>query len=136
MPGLRLAAGLVAAAVLVAACGSGGTPAPTAAPATSAPESQAPATAAPASQAPAGTAAVMIESFAFNPQAITVAAGTAVTWTNKDSAPHTVTFSDGGASSGRLAQGDIFTRTFDKPDTFTYACSLHPSMTGTVVVGP
>ena len=128
MSRLRLAAGLVAAAVLIAACGGGSSPA-----ASQAPASQAPA---PASQAPAGTSAVTIESFAFSPQTITVPVGTAVTWTNKDSAPHTVTFSDGGASSGRLAQGDTFTRTFDKPGTFTYACSIHPSMTGTVVVEP
>jgi len=121
MSRLRLAAGLVAAAVLIAACGGGSSPA---------------ASQASASQAPAGTSAVTIESFAFSPQTITVPVGTAVTWTNKDSAPHTATFSDGGASSGRLAQGDTFTRTFDKPGTFTYACSIHPSMTGTVVLEP
>ena len=132
MSHLRLAAGLVAATLLVAACGGGGSPKP----ATPAPTATATATPAPASQAPAGAAAVKIEGFAFSPQTITVSIGTTVTWTNRDSATHTVAFDDGSASSGRLAQGDQFERSFDKPGTFTYACSIHSAMKGTVVVQP
>ncbi len=132
MPRLPIAAGLIGAALLVAACGASSTPKP----ATPAPTGAPTATPAAASQAPAGAASVTIAGFAFNPPTITVSVGTTVTWSNQDSATHTVTFSDGSTSSGRLAQGGQFQRSFDKAGTFTYACSIHSSMTGTVVVQP
>jgi hypothetical protein len=66
--------------------------------------------------------------------ALTVAAGTTVTWTNEDWAPHTATAEDGSFDSGRLNQGDSFDQTFDEPGTFAYHCSFHPGMMGSVVV--
>jgi plastocyanin len=90
--------------------------------------------------------AVSIAGFAFSPQTLTVTAGTTVTWTNNDGAPHTVTSTDGpstGAAttgvfdSGTLAQGQTFGFTFDKAGTFYYDCTLHAaqaSMHGTVIV--
>jgi plastocyanin len=63
--------------------------------------------------------------------------GTTVTWTNKDSAGHTVVESDGqagGPSSGTLANGQSYQFTFNTPGTFHYKCSIHPQMTATVTV--
>lgn len=128
---------LTAVVALVAACsGSGASPAPASqAPAT------APATQAPASQAasaPAGSAAagtVTIQGFKFEPSAITATAGGTVTWTNKDDAPHTVTFADASVtSSGNIAKDQTFEATFATAGTFTYKCTIHPSMTGQVTV--
>ena len=93
-------------------------------------------------QSPAGaqpvssTAAVTIKGFAFDPASITVKVGTAVTWTNKDSAPHTITGDKGDWDSGRIAQGGTYTRTFDQAGTYAYKCTIHPTMTGAVVVTP
>ncbi len=80
---------------------------------------------------------VSINDFAFSPQAITVSAGTTVTWTNKDSAEHTVTSDDAssdGPNSQQLAQGASYTFTFATAGTYKYHCANHPNMTGTVIV--
>jgi plastocyanin len=82
----------------------------------------------------AAAASIEIKDFAFNPPTIEVAAGTTVTWTNNDSAPHTVTQDGGGFQSGRLDQGQTFSFTFDTPGTYEYHCEFHPNMHGTVVV--
>ena len=88
-------------------------------------------TAAPA----AGGATVEISGFAFSPASITVKVGDSVTWTNKDSAPHTVTAADGSFDSGSLAQNASFSFTFQKAGTYTYRCTIHPTMpTATVIV--
>jgi len=80
---------------------------------------------------------VDISNFAFAPQSITVAAGTEITWTNKDAAPHTVTSDDGKfASSGNLAQGETYKVTFTTAGTYPYHCEIHPAMTATVIVNP
>ncbi len=81
------------------------------------------------------TASVSIKNFAFSSSTLTVKAGTKVTWTNSDTAPHTVT-SDSGSmlNSGNLSTGQSFSFTFTEAGTYTYHCALHPSMTGTVVV--
>ncbi|HEX3540233.1 MAG TPA: plastocyanin/azurin family copper-binding protein [Acidimicrobiales bacterium] len=71
--------------------------------------------------------------FAFDPAALTVKAGTKVTWTNNDIVAHTVTFTD-VANSPVLNRGDTFSRTFTSPGTYSYICSIHPFMHGTVVV--
>lgn len=78
---------------------------------------------------------VTIQGFAFSPAKITVAPGTKVTWTNKDSVAHTVT-SDKNAwtDSGSIANGAHFSFTFSKPGTYTYHCAIHPTMVATVVV--
>jgi plastocyanin len=78
---------------------------------------------------------VAIKGFAFAPAALTVPAGTTVTWTNQDSDAHTVT-SDGGGplNSKALATGDTFSFTFTQAGTFKYLCTIHPFMTATVTV--
>ncbi len=75
---------------------------------------------------------VQIKGFAFNPATITVPKGTTVTWTQMDSVQHTVTGS--GFDSGNLNTGVTFHWTFNNAGTFTYGCSIHSSMTGTVIV--
>ena len=80
---------------------------------------------------------ITISNFAFNPSVLTVKTGTAVTWMNNDGALHTIT-SDAAApaafASDPLSTGASYTFTFTQPGTYTYHCSIHPSMTGTVVV--
>lgn len=81
----------------------------------------------------AGTS-VSIEGFAFSPAVLTIPVGTTVTWTNNDGTNHTVT-SDGGAfDSGALGSGDTFQFTFDEAGSYPYHCTIHPNMTGTIVV--
>ena len=77
---------------------------------------------------------VEIADFAFSPAELTVPAGTTVTWTNNDSAPHTVTSDDGAFDSGRLDEGDTFEFTFEEAGTFAYHCDFHPNMTATITV--
>jgi plastocyanin len=84
-----------------------------------------------AQAAPAADAAVEIDQFAFTPQRITVKAGTTVTWINEDDVPHTVASS---FKSKALDTGDKFSFTFTTPGTYAYFCSVHPHMTGAVVV--
>jgi plastocyanin len=79
-------------------------------------------------------AAVSISGFAFDPNALEIAAGTTVTWTNNDGPSHTVTADDGSFDSGTMANGASFSFTFDTPGTFTYHCAIHPNMTATIVV--
>jgi plastocyanin len=77
---------------------------------------------------------VDISGFAYNPQTIEISVGDTVTWTNNDSAPHTVTQSGGGFQSGRLDQGATFSHTFTEAGSVDYFCEFHAGMTGTVVV--
>ena len=92
--------------------------------------------AAPMVVAAAEPGTIAIDNFAFGPQSITVAAGTTVTWINHDDEPHTVVSADDPKTfkSGPLDTDDRFTFTFTKPGTYKYFCSIHPHMTGTVVV--
>ena len=80
-----------------------------------------------------GTNEVFIQDMAFNPATITVAAGTAIKWTNKDVVSHTVTSDAGLFDSGLIATGGTFNYTFTTAGTFPYHCTPHPSMTATVV---
>ena len=91
---------------------------------------------APSSSAPAsGAASVSIANFAYAPATITVKVGTTVTWTNEDSAPHTVTPDSGsGFGSGMMQKGDTYSHAFTTAGTFTYHCTVHPYMHGTVIV--
>lgn len=77
---------------------------------------------------------VFIQGMAFSPSTITVTAGTAVTWTNKDAVTHNVTSSPALFSSGSLVTGATYSFTFSTPGTYSYKCTIHPSMTGTVIV--
>lgn len=84
--------------------------------------------------APAPQAAVRIENFTFKNPVVTVKPGTTVTWTNGDDIPHTVVAKDGSFRSKVLDSGDHFSFTFAKAGQFGYFCSIHPHMTGTIVV--
>src|SRR6476469_2603930 len=84
--------------------------------------------------APASATAVRIENFTFKDPVVTVKDGATVTWTNGDDIPHTVVSKDGLFKSKVLDTGDHFSFTFAKPGRFGYFCSLHPHMTGTIVV--
>jgi len=68
------------------------------------------------------------------PSEITVPAGTTISWTNDDATIHTVTEQDGFFDSGIMSPGSIWEYTFDIASEFDYYCSLHPFMTGKVIV--
>src|SRR5574338_50403 len=85
--------------------------------------------------APAPRAAtVEIGNFTFQSPVLTVKPGTTVTWTNGDDIPHTVVANNGAFKSKVLDTGDRFSVTFAKAGQFGYFCSLHPHMTGTIIV--
>ena len=79
-------------------------------------------------------AEVKVDNFSFGPGTLTVAVGTTVTWTNRDDIPHTVVSTDGVFKSKVLDTDEKFSFTFNKPGAFPYFCSIHPKMTGKVVV--
>ena len=87
-----------------------------------------------ARSAPATNPEVDIDQFTFLPQRITVKAGTTVTWSNEDDVPHTIASSSKLFKSKALDTGGKFLFTFTTPGTYEYFCSLHPHMTGAVVV--
>ena len=87
-----------------------------------------------AAPAAAGKAEVKIDNFNFSPAAVTVKAGTGITWTNTDDIPHTVVSNGPAFKSKVLGTGEKFTFTASKPGTSSYSCSIHPNMTGKVVV--
>ncbi len=104
-------------------------------PATQQPVSQ-PTTPAPA-PAPAvapTTYNLSIQGFAFSQKSFSIKKGDTVVWTNQDSAPHTVTGDNGGPASGTLNKGGTYSFTFNSAGTFNYLCTIHPYMTGSVVV--
>jgi amicyanin len=77
---------------------------------------------------------VKIDNFTFNPQTITVKAGTTVTWTNEDDIPHTVVATAKAFKSKVLDSNDTFSFTFTTPGSYEYFCSLHPHMKASIVV--
>lgn len=77
---------------------------------------------------------VFIQGMSFSPATISVTAGTTVTWTNNDAVTHNVTSSPALFSSGSMSHGATYSFTFANAGTFNYSCTIHPSMTGTVVV--
>ena len=85
-------------------------------------------------QPAAACADVKIDNFSFGPQELKVAAGTTVTWTNRDDIPHTVVSTDGVFKSKVRDTDEKFSYTFDKAGTYPYFCSIHPKMTGKIVV--
>jgi plastocyanin len=90
--------------------------------------------AATAQEKPASTAEVKIDNFSFGPAAITVSVGTTVTWINRDDIPHTVVSTDKVFKSKVLDTDEKFSYTFTKAGEYPYFCSIHPKMTGKVVV--
>ena len=85
-------------------------------------------------QPSAANTTVKIDNFVFGPQTVTVPAGTTVTWTNSDDIPHTAVSTDGVFKSKVMDTDEKFSYTFTKAGTYPYYCSIHPKMTGTVVV--
>jgi plastocyanin len=78
---------------------------------------------------------IEIKDFAFNPQTITVKSGEKVTWINRDEEPHTVVSVEKQfKKSSALDTDQEFTVTAGAPGTYTYFCSVHPKMTGTIMV--
>jgi plastocyanin len=133
MLSLRLAA-VSGVLIVAAACGgnySSSTPAsPTAAPSAATP----PASGGPSSSVSIPVGAAAVGTAAFAPDALTVDAGTTVTWTNTDSVAQTSTSDASGWDSGIVAPGGQFSRSFQTAGTFRYHCAIHPGMVGTVVV--
>ena len=82
------------------------------------------------------TVEVKIDNFSFSPATLTVAAGTTVTWINRDDIPHVVVSSDDPRAfkSKALDTDDKFSHVFDTPGTYEYFCALHPKMTARVIV--
>jgi plastocyanin len=80
------------------------------------------------------TVEIKIDNFSFTPATITVAAGTTVTWVNRDDIPHTVASDSKEFKSKALDTDEKFSYTFSKAGTYSYFCSLHPKMTGKVIV--
>jgi len=82
------------------------------------------------------TTEVKIDNFTFGPAALTVPVGATVTWTNKDDIPHTVVSTDDPKAfkSKVLDTDEKFSFTFSKAGTYPYFCSIHPKMTGKVIV--
>ena len=80
------------------------------------------------------TGARTLGASAYVPNPLTVAQGAVVTWSNSDSTTHDVVADGGSFDSGRMNQNGTFSMTFTQKGTFTYHCSIHPTMTGTVVV--
>jgi plastocyanin len=127
----RTLSGLVASLAVVAvatACGSGSggdgaTPSASAAP---------PASSGTAAASSGST--VEIDNFMFMPATLTVPAGTTVTWKFDDSTQHTVTAADKSFASPPMAGGQTYTHTFTAAGTVAYHCSIHPFMTGTIIV--
>jgi plastocyanin len=78
--------------------------------------------------------AVKIDNFVFSPNPVTVAVGSTIRWTNQDDIPHNVVSDDKSFKSKALDTDETFTYTFTKPGTYTYFCSIHPKMTGKVIV--
>ena len=79
---------------------------------------------------------VTIDNFAFNPPVLTVALGTKVTWINRDDVPHTATSTakPRAFDSGTLDTDDQFAHVFEAPGTYEYFCTVHPHMTGQIIV--
>lgn len=82
----------------------------------------------------AGGHTVDIKGFAFKPMMLSVPVGTKVTWKFDDSAKHTVVADDKSFKSSAMSGGQTYSFTFAKAGTYSYLCSIHPYMKGTVVV--
>jgi plastocyanin len=110
--------------IALAACSSTSSPTPTVAGATGGGNGAAP-------------NMIKISNFAFSPDTMTVKVGSKVTWTNEDSATHTVVSDDGKTFQSRgIAQNATYSFTFTSAGTFPYHCSVHPQMTAKIIVTP
>jgi plastocyanin len=85
-------------------------------------------------QPSAANAEITIDNFSFGPETLKVSVGTTVTWTNRDDIPHTVVSTDGVFKSKVRDTDEKFSYTFTQAGTYPYFCSVHPKMTGKIVV--
>ncbi|MFE4256552.1 cupredoxin family copper-binding protein [Streptomyces sp. NPDC056910] len=128
-----IVAALCLVSTLTGCSGSGdGSPSSSTPPASvSAPASASP----PSSESGKGEVKVTIKGFAFHPATFEVGPGTKITVTNEDSATHTLTADDKSFDTGDLAQGKSATFTApSKPGSYSYICTVHPNMKGTLTV--
>src|SRR5579863_8385451 len=79
---------------------------------------------------------VVMKDFMFAPVALTIKAGSVVSWTNQDNEPHTVASDSGVFRSGAIDTNESFSFKFDKPGTYRFLCTIHPYMVGTITVEP
>ena len=145
-PILAPVAVLLALSLAVVGCGGGDDGSTTtetettSAPEETAPESETTSEAGGNAPAPSGEAVrsekVEIVEFTYDPDPVTIQEGGKVIWLNQDPAPHTATADDGSFDTGTLEQGKLKSETFKEPGTFTYHCTIHPEMTGTIEVVP
>jgi plastocyanin len=77
---------------------------------------------------------IVLDNFSFSPAAATVPAGSMVTWTNRDDIPHNIVSTEKAFASPVLDTDQQFSHRFAEPGTYPYFCSLHPKMTGRIVV--
>jgi plastocyanin len=117
---------MLAAAVTLSSCGGGSSTPTTPTPPTNGGNNGTPVTIVNGARA--------LTTTAYNPNPVTVSAGTTVTWTNQDTTTHTATSDSGLFSSGNVGPNGQFSFTFANKGTFTYHCALHPNMVGSVVV--
>jgi plastocyanin len=78
---------------------------------------------------------VVMDNFGFTPGTASVPVGTTVTWTNHDDVPHNVVSTEQKFKSPVLDTDERFAHQFDAPGAYKYFCSIHPKMTGRIVVG-
>jgi Icc protein len=78
---------------------------------------------------------IVVDNFSFAPAATAVTMGSTITWINKDDVPHNIVSTDHRFKSPVLDTDEQFSHSFGAPGTYTYYCSLHPKMTGRIVVG-
>lgn len=88
----------------------------------------------PATQEKTQSVGVKIDNFSFIPKDLIIAGGTKVTWVNRDDIPHNVRSTEDKFKSKALDTGDTYSFTFDTPGTYEYFCSIHPKMTGKIIV--
>lgn len=133
---LVLAAVTLVAAAGLAACHGKSTAAGSASPSMSMPMSSGSGSASAGTSAgtSAGKDMVVVKDFSFEPSDLTVPAGTTVTWKFEDAAQHTVQFSQPHVTSPALSNGQTFSYRFTTPGTYSYICSIHQYMHGTVTV--
>jgi plastocyanin len=81
-----------------------------------------------------GANEVWIQNMAFNPSSITISVNTTIKWTNKDGVAHTVTSNNGVFDSGNISANGTYSHQFTTAGTYPYHCTIHPSMTGTIIV--
>ncbi|MGZ7194174.1 MAG: cupredoxin domain-containing protein [Halobacteriota archaeon] len=106
------------ATVVIAGCTSSSTPSPSSGPVTST----------------ATQNSVAIQNYAFNPSTLTIQKGANVTWKNEDSVQHDVVSDASAFSSPLLNKGETYTRQFNSSGTFSYHCTPHSYMKGTIIV--